>query len=312
MHKILFIGGAGFIGSAIIHCMLKNQNSKDFEIHVLEPMNANLSRIDTLNVTMHKGKLSDIDLVTNIINEKGINIVVHLVSTIIPNSNYDDYEKEIVNIVFPTLRLSQFCSAQNVKFIYFSSGGTVYGNRKSQDSFKENDERNPISYYGLTKLMLENNILFEHRKNNLQYLIIRPSNPYGPGQSLKGQQGFIAVALGKILSDVPVEIFGNGSSIRDYIFIEDLANIFIEIIKKGVTNEIINIGSGIGYDLNQILQVLKSIVKETIKFEFKEAREVDVSSVILNIRRQKEIYDKELTSLEQGISKFYSFAQNKA
>ena len=161
----------------------------------------------------------------------------------------------------------------------------------------------------MTKLLLENNILFEHRTQGLQYLIVRPSNPYGHGQALNGKQGFIAVALGKILSGSSIEIWGDGSVVRDYIYIDDFARIFEQLLKKNVLNTIVNIGSGNGYSVNQIVDTLKKIVDEPVKVEYKHARSVDVSTMILSIERMKQYVDYELTSLDDGIRIFYQEAK---
>ena len=156
--NILFIGGAGFIGSALIRVLLEKDKSTN--IIVIEPSFANVSRLEEMNVNIIRCELNDIDVIEQIINSHKINIIVHLVSTLIPSSNYEDYKNEILTVAFPTLRLTQLCSKLKIKFVYFSSGGTVYGQRTNSIPFTESDKREPISYYGLTKLMLENNILF--------------------------------------------------------------------------------------------------------------------------------------------------------
>lgn len=309
MRKILFIGGAGFIGSTLIRGIL--QNLKNVKIFVMEPGFANVSRLDGLDVTLFRGELSDFDNLESVIRSQNVDTIVHLVSTLIPGSGYEDYKREIQSVAFPTMRLTQLCSELNIKFVYFSSGGTVYGNRVEPVAFKETDERNPISYYGLTKLMLENNILFEHRTLGLKYLIVRPSNPYGHGQALNGKQGIIAVALGKILSGQTIEIWGDGSSVRDYIYIDDLGKIFSQLIENDVENTTVNIGSGFGYSVNQIIEVLKKIVEEPVKVEYKPARSADVSTMILSTELLRSYVDLNLTTLENGIKIFYDEAKRK-
>lgn len=309
MKRILFIGGAGFIGSTLIRGIQKNL--KDVKILVMEPGFANVSRLDGLNVTIYRGELSDFDNLETIIRSQCVDTVVHLVSTLIPGSGYEDYKREIQNVAFPTMRLTQLCSELNIKFIYFSSGGTVYGNRIEPIPFKESDERNPISYYGLTKLMLENNILFEHRTLGLRYLIVRPSNPYGHGQALNGKQGIIAVALGKILTGQSIEIWGDGSSVRDYIYIDDLEKIFAQLIENEVENTVVNIGSGIGFSVNQIIEILKKTVDEPVSVVYKPARSADVSTMILSTDRLRSFVDLKMTSLEDGVKMFYMDAKKR-
>lgn len=306
MINILFLGGAGFIGSNIIKKIINDNN---YKIFVLEPSFANTSRLSKLyrSITIIDGQINNLNLIKTILEDNHINIVVHLVSTLIPGSSYEDFKKEFENVVFPTTRIMELCASRKIKFIYFSSGGTVYGNSNiKRKSFCETDTLSPISYYGLTKQIIENSILFESRRGNLNYLIIRPSNPFGVGQSLNGNQGFIAVAIGKILSNEPIEVWGDGSTIRDYIYIDDLSHAFYQLIKYNINNEIINIGSGHGYTINDVLQRLKNVVEKPIKVIYKESRSVDVNSMILDISKLKSFINVQHTHLEDGIKLFYN------
>ncbi|GGF12543.1 NAD-dependent epimerase/dehydratase family protein [Flavobacterium limi] len=302
--NILLIGGAGFIGTNLLNAFIDNDA---YNMFVLETPFANISKLQHLEkeITIFKGVLADYDLLQSIILDHNINVVIHLVSTLVPGSSYDDYKREFENIIFPTVRLMGLCAEKNIKFIYFSSGGTIYGNN-SQGKFLETDLREPISYYGLSKQIIEDSILFEHRRANLRYLIVRPSNPFGPGQSLNGVQGLIAVAIGKIMANEPITIWGDGSSIRDYIYIDDLVRIMYELINKNVENEIINIGSGIGHSINDILLHLRNIAGDKLMVKYETSRSVDVTSVILDISKLESFIEIKNTPLEDGIRMFYN------
>lgn len=304
MNNILFIGGAGFVGSNLLHVFLKNHK---YNIFVFEPAFANLGRLDFIkeHLTINRGTISDMELLKKVIEEQHIDIIVHLVSTLVPGSSYEDFKREFENVVFPTSRLMELCAEKHVKFIYFSSGGTVYGNSICGNQFKETDALSPISYYGLTKQIIENNVLFENRRGSLDYLIIRPSNPFGKGQSLYANQGFIAVALGKILRGDPVVVWGDGSSVRDYIFIDDLADAFYQIVDNGVNNEIVNIGSGNGYSVNDVIQRLRHCIDIPFEVKYESSRSVDVNSMVLDITKLKSLVKVTHTCLEDGIKIFY-------
>lgn len=301
--NILLIGGAGFIGTNLLKPFIDNNA---YSIFVLETPFANISKLQHLEkkITIFKGVLTDYDLLQSIIVDHNIDVVIHLVSTLVPGSSYSDYKREFENIIFPTVRLMGLCAEKNIKFIYFSSGGTIYGNN-SHEKFVETDLKEPISYYGLSKQIIEDSILFEHRRANLQYLIIRPSNPFGPGQSLNGVQGLIAVAIGKVIANEPLTIWGDGSSVRDYIYIDDLVDIVFELIRKNIQNEIINVGSGIGYSINDVLLHLKNIVGEKLDVKYETSRSVDVSTVILDISKLQTFVKTNNTPLENGIKIFY-------
>lgn len=301
--NILFIGGKGFIGSNIIR-----QFGNDVSIFMLDPKIDTNSHPLQRDIKIIKGKLSDTDLILDIIKTHNITKIVHLASSLIPGSNFISYISEYNSIIVPTIKLLNICSEKDIQFIFFSSGGTIYGNKHSVESNKETDLMEPISYYGLSKQIIENSILFEHRTSGLKYLILRPSNPYGPGQNIHGHQGIIAVAIGKLLSGESMKIWGDGSSIRDYIYIKDLANIVVQLLKDDITNATINIGSGTGYSVNHIISIINSITKSHLSVEYVKNREVDVSNIILDISLLKSLVKIQLTPLEEGIRQFYNYA----
>lgn len=301
MKKILFIGGAGFIGSNLIKCI----SDREYEIHVCEPSSANVQRLKDIQVILHSCSLNNIEYIKKIIIDNEIDIIVHLVSTLIPGSTYENYKEEYKNVIFPSIELMEICAERDIRFVYFSSGGTIYGNRNDVLPFVEQDPMAPISYYGWSKQMMENSILFMHRTKGLNYLIIRPSNPYGHGQYLYGKQGLVAVAIGKILKNEPVEVWGDGSAVRDYIYIDDLANVFIQLIDKDVNNTTLNVGSGRGYSVNDVLAFLKIVSNKDFKIEYENPRPVDVSNMVLDISNLEQYMFFEFTPFMEGIKKFY-------
>ena len=303
MNNILFLGGAGFIGSNLIRTLIGRKD--DIKVYVLEPSFANISRLDGMEVQVFRGTLQDIDFVQSIIEANHIDTIVHLVATIIPGSTFEDYKREYQQVIFPTIELMQYCAQKDIKFVYFSSGGTVYGNRTDMTPFKETDPMAPISYYGWSKQMMENSILYVHRTAGLKYLIVRPSNPYGHGQNIHAKQGLIAVALGKILAEEPIVVWGDGSNVRDYIYIDDLCEVLCLLLEKDVCNTTLNIGSGVGASINDIIQVLRDVVSEEVQVEYQPARKVDVSHMILDTTHLKQYVNVEFTSLVEGVTRFY-------
>ena len=308
MRNILLIGGAGFIGSNVIRYMLRLPDQ--YRIFVMEPVFANVSRIETFDINIYRGELSDIDSVQSVIEINKIDTIVHLVSTLIPGSTFDDYKREFQNVIFPSIELMSLCAKRNIKFIYFSSGGTIYGNSTDKRPFKESDTLAPISYYGWSKQMMENGIQYVHRTEGLQYLIVRPSNPYGHGQRIHAKQGLIAVSLGKIFAGEPITVWGDGCSVRDYIYIDDLARIMQQLIEKDVSNITLNVGSGVGTSVNDIMVELKNITEEYFDVNYVSSRKVDVANMILDTTELHQYFDLNFTSLHDGITKFYSEIKN--
>lgn len=309
MHSVLLIGGAGFIGSNLSIELYKR---KKFDLYVLEPEFASISRIERIPIKVLRGNITDIDLLESVIAKENIDTVVHLVSTIVPGSNYDDFKQEFTNVIFPSIRLMEICCKRNVKFIYFSSGGTIYGDRKGEKNpFVENDSVAPISYYGWTKQMMENSILFMNRTQGLRYLTLRPSNPYGHGQNLHGKQGLIAVALGKVLAGEPITVWGDGSSVRDYIYIDDLSRAVAELLENDkIINTTLNIGSGVGLSVNDIINIIRDVVEEDVNVNYVSERRADVSSVVLNTNKLRQLIPFSPIGIKEGITKFYKCIKN--
>lgn len=309
MNNILLLGGAGFIGSNIVKHLAQRV---DGVICILEPEFATLHRLTGVSVKVIRGELSNLDEVKAVILDNKIDTIVHLVSTLIPGSCFDDYQREFTNVIYPSVRLMEFCCVQNIKFVYFSSGGTIYGDRKGEViPFNEKDPMAPISFYGWSKQIMENSILFMHRTQKLKYIIMRPSNPYGKGQNLNGKQGLIAVALGKILAGECVEIWGDGSSVRDYIYIDDLGCAIADILTdERIENETLNIGSGVGYSVNEIIANLQEIVNEEVKVKYIAARQVDVSSVVLDTLKLRRFIEFHPRDIKEGITQFYQDIRN--
>jgi len=301
--NILLLGGAGFIGSNIVRYFIDNDS---YTLFVLESEESDLYRINDFldKVTVQRCCLMDVDRIKSIIVDNSIDIIIHLIGRITPGSKYEEYLAELNGIIYPTIQIIEFCSDLKIKFVYFSSGGAIYGN-SSKKKYSEDAKIAPISYYGLAKSHIEEIILFYNRTKGLKYLIIRPSNPYGQGQNIFGNQGLIAVIIGKIIRKETICIWGDGSAIRDYIYIMDLVEIFYKNIELNIHSEILNIGSGIGYSVNEIIDVIKRNVSHDIDVEYVDKRLCDVSSIVLDITKQKKIIDHSFTPIEKGIKEFY-------
>ena len=306
--RVLLLGGAGFIGSHLATALsLRGEHA----VSVLEPTSASIDRIQHLPIHLYRGSLSDTELLESILVQEDIQAVIHLVSTLVPGCGFTDFEKEFEQVVAPSIRLMELCSKHHVKLVYFSSGGTVYGERATLAHFTEKDALTPISHYGWSKQMMEESIRYMHRTQGLRYLILRPSNAYGPGQNLHGRQGLIAVALGKALRKEAVSVWGDGIAVRDYIYIDDLVQATLSLLgKEAVFDKTFNVGSGVGYSVNDILRILKEVSGLEVSINYLPARQEDVSHVVLAIDRIREMIDFQPIGIQEGIRRFASFVMD--
>ena len=127
---------------------------------------------------------------------------------------------------------------------------------------------------------------------NLGYLVLRPSNAYGPGQNIFGEQGLIGVAIRKVLRNEPLSVWGDGSSIRDYIYIKDLSYIAARLILDNVNNKTINISSGVGFSVNDIIDCVCEITDKTMTVHYLPTRKSDVVSIVLDNTMMQQLISK--------------------
>jgi len=298
--KVLIFGGFGFIGTNLTEELI---NRGEYEIYIFEAKNAIIQNPDLLKKTeVYYGDFSNIEDFEVIFKEQLIDMVIHLINTNIPFSSNKNMIFDIKSNLINTINLLNIMLKYNCKNIVFlSSGGTIYGVSKDRNNKKETDSKNPISSYGIVKLTIEKYLQLYSNLYGLNYLILRPSNPFGE-YHYNQKQGIINVILKKVLNGETVEIWGNGTVVRDFIYVKDLVKIIVDLIESKIQNDIFNIGSGKGYSINDIIEIIQKEMGN-FKLEYKNARKVDVPHLILNIDKLERHLDLNLTSIEEGIKK---------
>jgi len=300
MKNVLIIGGSGFIGANLVPKFIKS----GCKVSIIDRFEKNRESLSS-NVKYFYGKIDDENFIKSILVNESIDLAIHLASKLIPSSSVDEFIDELEIIIKPTIKVLSIFSEYKVKLVYFSSGGTIYG--KNQKKYiSEIDISEPITYYGISKLFLEEAIKFENRKSNLSYLIFRPSNPFGLGQKFNKNQGLIATCINKILNNEKIIIWGDGSVVRDYIFIDDLINIVYKIIEVGEFNQTYNIGSGIGYSVSDILYLLKEVSNIDFEVVNESPRFVDVDHVVLDVSKSLNIYNSKMKTIKEGIEIYFN------
>lgn len=297
MKNILLLGGNGFLGRNLARGLENTQEFNVFVYDITEPQNA------IEGVRYFNGSIEDYPFISRIMSENRIDVLVHMVSTIVPGSSLEQYISNCKLVQISTIPLMDYCAANNVELVFLSSGGTVYGVKGGIVS--ENEPTAPISYYGLSKVQIEDLINFYHRRYNLNFLILRPSNPYGMGQNLYGRQGLIAVILGNLLNNKPITVYGDGSVVRDYIYIDDFVYYVVELIRKNILNETINIGSGKGSSINQIIDIIKQLASFEVNVNYIDARNDDVPKLVLDTTRLHNFVKHENVTIEEGVRRFF-------
>ena len=254
--KTLTIGGAGYIGSHLIPELIKSgRNVTDLSPH------PNQNTQDKFNFERIVGDFSNIDLLDEVINNFEEVILLAYSSKTLTANNYTEI---LATNVIPAVNVFNICSKKNIKIIYFSSGGSVYG-KQNKLPIQECFDTNPISLYGLSKLTLEKFLIYLSQNEKLNYLIIRPSNVYGYDNfypPINSKIGFIHTSFNAIKEGKPISIFGKNGMIRDYIHISDLVNATLSLLSKEINNEIFNIGYSVGSSNIEVFNEIKDIVEK--------------------------------------------------
>ncbi|WP_187394998.1 NAD-dependent epimerase/dehydratase family protein [Pigmentiphaga aceris] len=213
---------------------------------------------------------------------EGQDCIFHLLNSSTPASATLNPASDITSNVVPSIHLLEACKLAKVKkFIFASSGGTVYG-AATQIPTTETAKAHPISAYGVSKLTIENYLAFFGHIHELDYRILRITNPYGPGQSPFKQQGVVATFIHAALQNQPINIWGDGSAVRDYIYISDVIDAFTEILTHTGEDRIFNIGSGTGKSISEVWQDIKKMINPKSKIIYHASRKLDVPVSIVD------------------------------
>jgi UDP-glucose 4-epimerase len=297
--NFLLIGGNGFIGSHLIDVLNKNNHKV---------------RVYDLYMEKHRAPLHNVDYRIHSIDDLSalyeamlnIDIVFHLASSSVPStSNQNPIHDVQGNLITSLNILNTAVRAKIKKIIYFSSGGAVYGN--TNELINENFQLNPISSYGIIKSTVEKYFLLYSNIYNIETIIFRPSNPFGPRQGHFIAQGVISTFLKKITLSESLSVFGNGDNLKDYIYVEDLAFLCYKISlkeKKGIYN----IGTGIGTSINKIIEIIQEVTKFSPNVEYNEPKNYDVPNFILDISKARDVVgDYKFLELKDGVLKTWNW-----
>lgn len=285
--RCLVMGGAGFIGSHLVDSLV----AAGHQVRIFDRPHISRENIQGHPlVEIVQGDLANNDEVGDALED--CDICFHLISTTLPKSSNGDVVYDIEsNLVATTRMLGKAVEHGVKKVVFLSSGGTVYGPPR-QVPIEEGHPTNPVCSYGITKLAIEKYLALFHHLHGLNYTVLRLSNPYGERQRTTGSQGAVAVFLGKTIECEPVEIWGDGSVVRDYIHISDVASALMKCIDHG-DGCVLNIGSGVGLTLNQVLDGIGRVTGIPPNRIYKDARDFDVPVSILSIDAARKVLEWE-------------------
>jgi UDP-glucose 4-epimerase len=304
--RVLLIGGAGFLGSRLANTFVGN----GFEVAIFDTVKPGCTNNEIVQFT---GDLRDPCLVQKAISQYPRVVYLAHETHIAPSA--DRLSATFLSNLELFLTVLEAARESRVsEFTLLSSGGAVYG-EPIYLPIREDHPKNPRSPYGIAKLTMEKYLAMAAGQDGFRQISIRPSNPYGPGQNFRSAQGIVAVAMSRIAHDEMITIRGDGSAIKDYIFVDDFAEACVRLISTSdssgchsnilknvgitvspdsssnqrlVSAEIsgpFNIGSGIGVPLRDIIAAIERTVRKSAALKFEPAQTGDVSANVLDISK---------------------------
>ena len=296
---ILVCGGAGYIGSHTVHQLIENNED------VIIVDNLQTGHLDAINkkAKFFQGDIKDKDFLRKVFRESNVEGVIHFAANSLVGVSMKNPLSYYDNNVYGTQVLLEVMVEFDVKKIVFSSTAAVYGEPK-QIPILEDDMTNPTNTYGETKLAMEKMMKWTDLAHGIKYVSLRYFNVAG---AIEG--GFIGedhnpeTHLIPLILQVPlgkreyITVFGDdydtfdGTCIRDYIHVIDLANAHIkafEYLRKGNDSNIFNLGSGNGFTVKQMIEAAKEVTQKDIKVVIGQRREGDPAKLVASSKKAKE------------------------
>lgn len=285
---VTVVGGSGFIGGAVIDALL---DAGVAEIRNLDFIPGTLSdlRIHHIQGSFRQPAVARAAFA-------GADSVIHLAATgFVREANANPVLDATENVI-GTLQLLDFAAEAEVRrFVYCSSGGTIYGRTAGEEPIVEDTPTHPVNAYGASKLACETYVrLYDSTNssglgNRMETLSLRVSNPYGPGQNISRAQGALTTFCHHAVHGKPITIWGDGSVVRDYVQVSDVARAMAVAIVAPAHGTEINIGSGEGISLSGLIELITEIRSQAPSVNYQAARSFDVSRNVLDISRARDL-----------------------
>jgi UDP-glucose 4-epimerase len=279
--RIVVLGGLGFLGSHISRALVTH----GYSVRIFDKLYALRKLVEDIEtqVEIVDGDISRPDDVLGAIFDA--EVVINLVHTTVPGSSMKDPAYDVSsNVVAAAKWLARLDETSVKRLFYVSSGGTVYGLPQT-NPITEEHPTNPISSYGITKLSVEKYVAMYAEMFGVEHRILRPSNVYGEGQRLNIGQGVIGVMIDRALHGEPLEVWGTGENLRDYLHVDDLVSATLALLDYTGSHQVFNISSGQGRSLLDIIGILRDRSGLPVQVQYLPDRGFDVSANVLSSAR---------------------------
>ena len=303
--KALVTGGAGFIGSHLVDTLNKNNIEVLVVDNLLTGKKENLKSLDLENIIY--GDVGSEDALENIRNFNP-DVCFHLAAqssvVISVEDPLLDFEH---NLLQPVQLIKTLLVTDCKKFIFTSSGGTIFGEPKVIPTSEEDYAGEPVSPYGLAKKKLNELIEVMLQNEEMSYSILNLSNVYGPRQDPHGEAGVMSIFTGKLLNNETPTIYGDGEQTRDYVYVLDVVNALLKSSESD-QNLFLNIGTGVETSVNELVSILSKKISWDGEPNYEPKREGELLRSVLNNQRAKmEIGWEPNYTLDTGLDELISW-----
>lgn len=303
--RVLVTGGAGFIGSHIVDRLLQlghevivvdnlysgnranlSTEAKFFEVDILDPRLKEIFRDEKPDGVIHQAAQANAQ---KSMEQPGFDSMVNIVGTLKVLENCRDYE---------------------VGKVIYASSAAVYGMPLSLP-IDENHPVRPISNYGVSKHTPEHFLRIFSELYGINYMVLRYANVYGPRQDPRGEGGVVSIFVDRMINKKEVYIYGDGKQTRDFIYVRDVAEANIKALTY-TKNDVVNISTGIGTEVTQLLTKLKIFLGRDIEPIYREPRPGDITESCLdNTKAKKLLQWKPEFSLDEGLRETINCVKGK-
>ena len=291
--RILITGVAGFIGSEICKKLL----SKNFIVFGVDDLSTGKNQVSR-KIKFFKFDLSDYK---NFKKLPKCDYILHLAGQSSGDVSFDDPVGDLKKNTISTLNLIKYGIKCKAKKIIYASSMSVYGDLKNK-KYDENLEPKPKSCYGVSKLASENYLKIFSKK--LNYITFRMFNVYGPGQDLNNlRQGMVSIYLAQAIKSKKIIVKGSFKRIRDFIYIDDVVDIWIKSLKKNINNETINLCTGKATSVKNLLILIKKLVPGTKIIKYRSTRG-DQQNSVGDTKKLVKIFKHKFIPIEVGLNQF--------
>lgn len=301
--SILLVGGSGFLGTALAEGLSR----REWHVGIFDRCPP---RVPKKNVETFIGEVSEAGLLQRALARYPR--VVYLAQATVTAPAADRQLSSFTGNLEIFLKvLDEAVRAHIHEFTLFSSGGAVYG-EPGKLPVSEDDPKHPLSPYGVLKMTMEQYLAMTAASAGFRHLCLRPSNPYGPGQNFEGAQGLVAISMARIARGQPVSMLGEGSAIKDYLYIDDFVDAVIHLLDAPKASGPFNIGSGQGRSVREVIDLVAKTVGKGAIVEKKPTQAGDVQNSVLSIGKITSLTGwKPTTAFAQGLATTWKWMSPK-